>query len=423
MDIEGNATTVRARLVPQLGGALFLVAALTAGTLYRADAKRTLRADRRRLRRHSRQRRQGPPAPRASGSSASRRSATNNSGPTRSDCTRSFRRAWTRRPRCKVGLKVDADVLPRRHPREGRPEESGHDGHAAQAERRGRTSGHRRRQQSASRGWASRARSAIRRSTTRSCAGIGRRMDGWPNRDLNVGAIIALSPALPADKKAVYTSWGPGKYDPRYNLDGKSTPLVLPPAYGLADVKNETYTAEGPISYWNAYVAVTQMHGQGNFSDPRLGIDVKHSPDMVTPKLPALRAYQHSLPTPPPPAGAFDAAAAERGRAVFDRTCASCHVGGTGHRQQRRRAARARRDRRGRRVRGAHRQQGVSDHAAARALAAPAVLPRRQRRDARRRRRALHARAQAWPDSGSATRPGRVLEVALVEGHSGMTSR
>jgi cytochrome c5 len=160
--------------------------------------------------------------------------------------------------------------------------------------------------------------------------GIGRRKDGWPNRDLNVGAIIALSPVLPADKKAVYASWGPGKYDPRYNQDGKNTPLVLPPAYGLAQVKNETYTAEGPISYWNAYVAVTQMGGQGNFSDPRLGIDVKHSPDMVSPKLPALRAYQHSLPAPPPPAGSFDAAIAARGRVMFDRTCASCHVGGSG---------------------------------------------------------------------------------------------
>lgn len=160
--------------------------------------------------------------------------------------------------------------------------------------------------------------------------GIGRRKDGWPNRDLNVGAIIALSPALPADKKAVYQSWGPGKYDPRYNQDGKSTPLVLPPAYGLAEVKNETYTAEGPISHWNAYVAVTQMGGQGNFSDPRLGIDVKHAPDMVTSKLPALRAYQHSLPAPAPPAGSFDASIAARGRTVFDRTCASCHIGGSG---------------------------------------------------------------------------------------------
>jgi hypothetical protein len=160
--------------------------------------------------------------------------------------------------------------------------------------------------------------------------GIGRRMDGWPNRDLNVGAIVALSPVLPADKKAIYAVWGPGKYDPRYNVDGGNTPIVLPPAYGLAQIKNETYTAEGPISYWNAYVAITQMHGRGNFSDTRLGIDIKHSPDMVTSKLPALAAYQHSLPAPPPPAGTFDAAASERGRVLFDRSCATCHVGATG---------------------------------------------------------------------------------------------
>jgi len=160
--------------------------------------------------------------------------------------------------------------------------------------------------------------------------GIGRRMDGWPNRDLNVGAIIALSPAITPAQKAVYNSWGPGKYDPRYNFDGKSTPLVLPPAYGLAAVKNEVYTAEGPISYWNAYVAVTQMHGRGNFSDPRLGIDIRQAPDMVTSKLPALRAYQHSIGAPPPPTGSFDAAAATRGQVVFNRSCANCHVGGSG---------------------------------------------------------------------------------------------
>lgn len=159
--------------------------------------------------------------------------------------------------------------------------------------------------------------------------GIGRRQDGWPNRDLDVGAIIALSPAITPAQKAVYSSWGPGKYDPRYNLDGTSTPLVLPPAYGLAQVENETYTAEGPISYWNAYVAVTQMHGRGNFSDPRLGIDVRQSPDMVTPKLAALRSYQHSIEAPRPPASSFDVAAAERGRSVFNNNCASCHVGAT----------------------------------------------------------------------------------------------
>jgi mono/diheme cytochrome c family protein len=160
--------------------------------------------------------------------------------------------------------------------------------------------------------------------------GIGRRMDGWPNRDLNVGAIIALSPALTDAQREVYGSWGPGKYDPRFNIDGKNTPLVLPPAYGLAQIRNETYTAEGPISYWNAYVAVTQMHGQGNFSDPRLDIEIRQSPDLVTSKLPALAAYQHSLPTPPPPAGSVNRDAATRGQAVFEKSCAGCHVGGNG---------------------------------------------------------------------------------------------
>jgi mono/diheme cytochrome c family protein len=160
--------------------------------------------------------------------------------------------------------------------------------------------------------------------------GIGHRKDGWPNRDLNVGAIIALSPVLAADKKAVYTSWGPGKYDPRYNQDGKNSAVVIPPAYGLAHVTHDTYTADGSMSYWNAYVAVTQMGGQGNFSDQRLGIAITHSPDLVSSKLDALRAYQHSLPAPAPPAGTFDAAVAKRGQAVFARTCAGCHVGGSG---------------------------------------------------------------------------------------------
>ena len=160
--------------------------------------------------------------------------------------------------------------------------------------------------------------------------GIGHRLDGWPNLDLDPGAIIALSPAVPDAAKTVYNSWGPGKYDPRFNIDGLSTPLVLPPAYGLRHVRNETYTAEGPVSYWNAYVAVTQMGGQGNFSDPRLGIEIVHSPDLVTSKLPALRAYQFSLDAPRPPAGSYDAAAAKRGRQVFATACIGCHVGGSG---------------------------------------------------------------------------------------------
>ena len=157
--------------------------------------------------------------------------------------------------------------------------------------------------------------------------GIGRRLDGWANRDLDVGTIIALSPVLTDAQKAVYRSWGPGKYDPRYNIDGSSTPLILPPIYGLGHVKNETYTADGPISYWNAYVAVTQMGGQGNFSDPRLGIEITHVPDLVTPRLAPLLAYQKSLLSPEPAPGSYDAVAANRGRTVFARNCMGCHVG------------------------------------------------------------------------------------------------
>jgi hypothetical protein len=157
--------------------------------------------------------------------------------------------------------------------------------------------------------------------------GIGRRLDGHANRDLNVGAIVALSPAVPASLKQILNSWGPGKYDPRINFDGQNTPLVIPPAFGLRRVTMETFTAEGPVSYWNAYVAVTQMHGQGSFSDARLGVNIVRTPDLVTPKLPALREYQFSLDAPAPPTGSFDVAAAERGRVVFNGAarCAMCH--------------------------------------------------------------------------------------------------
>jgi mono/diheme cytochrome c family protein len=156
--------------------------------------------------------------------------------------------------------------------------------------------------------------------------GIGSRLDGWPNRDLNVGAIVALSPALTPQQEAVYSSWGPGMYDPRFNIDGINLPVVLPPAFGLRTVRNELYTGDDTISYWNAYVAVTQMHGHGRFVDPRLGISVVHATDLVTPLLPALREYQHSLEAPEPVAGSFDAAAAARGEDVFDDACARCHV-------------------------------------------------------------------------------------------------
>jgi hypothetical protein len=159
--------------------------------------------------------------------------------------------------------------------------------------------------------------------------GIGKRLDGHANIDLNPGAIVALSPALTPAQKSVYNSWGAGHYDPRFNIDGKNTPIVIPPAYGLRNVAMETFTGEGPVSYWNAYVAVTQMHGQGNFRDTRLGIDIRQEPDMVTPKLDALREYQLSLSAPIPPAGSVNLEAATRGRAVFRGAakCAACHTG------------------------------------------------------------------------------------------------
>lgn len=161
--------------------------------------------------------------------------------------------------------------------------------------------------------------------------GIGRRLDGWANRDLNPGAIIALSPALDAAKKAVYLSWGKGKYDPRFNIDGLNKPVVIPPAYGLEGIHSVTFTGDGAdIAYWNRYVAVTQMGGQGNFSDPRLNLNITNgTADLVTSKLPALQAYQLSLKAPPAPAGSFDATAALRGKSVFDGAgkCATCHSG------------------------------------------------------------------------------------------------
>ncbi|MGH7527675.1 MAG: hypothetical protein ACREMX_13340 [Gemmatimonadales bacterium] len=160
--------------------------------------------------------------------------------------------------------------------------------------------------------------------------GIGSRLDGWPNSDLDPGAIIALSPALSAEQKAVYDSWGPGRYDPRFNLDGQNGPVVIPPAYGLLGVNSITYTGDGPdIAYWNLYVGVTQMHGHGTFVDSRIGADVRNPPDLISSKLAALQAYQLSLPAPAPPAGSFDAAAAQRGRVVFQGAgrCATCHLG------------------------------------------------------------------------------------------------
>jgi hypothetical protein len=188
--------------------------------------------------------------------------------------------------------------------------------------------------------------------------GIGHRLDGWANRDLNVGAIVALAPNLTRIATLlgvdvptvveVLKSWGPGHFDAELVLDGKAfrpdgttSAVLIPPAFGLAGVSLHTWTGWGSVTYWNAFVANLEMHGQGTFFDPRLNDaskfpvaaaagfgNVSHSPDQVTSKLAALHFYQLAIPAPPPPADSFDAAAARRGQAVFSGQgkCSSCHV-------------------------------------------------------------------------------------------------
>jgi len=188
--------------------------------------------------------------------------------------------------------------------------------------------------------------------------GIGQRLDGWANRDLNVGAVVSLAPNLkpvtdllgvdaPTVKK-VLASWGPGKFDAELFLDGKafqpdgrSGAALIPPAFGLAGVNLHTWTGWGSITYWNAFVANLEMHGIGNFLDARLDNaqqfpvaakngfgHVHHSKDLITPVLGALEYYQLGLPVPKPPKRSFNAAAAKRGKALFDgkATCSTCHV-------------------------------------------------------------------------------------------------
>jgi mono/diheme cytochrome c family protein len=188
--------------------------------------------------------------------------------------------------------------------------------------------------------------------------GIGRRLDGWANQDLNVGVIVSLAPNLQpiADRLGTDTgtvvtvlqSWGPGKYDAELLEDGKafrpdggSAATIIPPAFGLAGVNLHTWTGWGSVPYWNAYVANTQMHGQGTFYDPRLNDatkfpiaaangdgNIRNTPDLITSKLPDLHYYQISIPAPQPPAGLFDAAAAARGAVLFTgkAQCSTCHV-------------------------------------------------------------------------------------------------
>lgn len=188
--------------------------------------------------------------------------------------------------------------------------------------------------------------------------GIGRRLDGWANRDLNVGAIVSLSPNLKpvADLlhtdvptvKTVLAAWGPGKFDAELFLDGKAfrpdgstAATLIPPAFGLLGVNQHTSTGWGSVTYWNAFVANLEMHGQGTFYDPRLDDaeqfpiaaenkfgHVKAPVDLISSKLPALQAYQLALAAPKAPKGSFDAAAAARGKRLFmgQAACSSCHV-------------------------------------------------------------------------------------------------
>jgi hypothetical protein len=188
--------------------------------------------------------------------------------------------------------------------------------------------------------------------------GIGQRLDGWANRDLDVGAIIALAPDLGSfvrllgvDENTVRTvlrSWGPGKFDAELILDGKAfrpdgkpAATLLPPAFGLAGVNLHTWTGWGSVTHWNAFVANLEMGGQGTFFDPRLNDaeqfpiaaregfgDLRSDPDLITSKLAALHFYQLAIPAPQPPEGSFDPDAAARGAELFngEAGCARCHV-------------------------------------------------------------------------------------------------
>jgi len=188
--------------------------------------------------------------------------------------------------------------------------------------------------------------------------GIGHRLDGWANRDLNVGAIVALAPDLTvvanllgvdqATVRSVLNSWGPGKFDAEllmdgkpFRPDGKSASVLIPPAFGLAGVNLHTWTGWGSVTHWNAFVANLEMHGKGTFYDPRLNDakqfpiaakagfgNVRNQPDLVTSKLAALHFYQLAIVAPAPPPGSFDQEAATRGEKIFNgkARCATCHV-------------------------------------------------------------------------------------------------
>lgn len=188
-------------------------------------------------------------------------------------------------------------------------------------------------------------------------SGLGKRLDGWPNRDLNVGAIVSLAPnlkpivdALGVDEptvKKVLASWGPGRFDAELNFDGKAFrpdgktgATLIPAAFGLAGVNLHTYTGWGSVPHWNALVAVTEMHGQGNFFDPRLNNkekfplavkngtwNIKVKKDLVTSKLSALHVYQMGLTAPKPEVTPYNNSI-QRGEVIFNgkAKCMTCHV-------------------------------------------------------------------------------------------------
>ena len=190
--------------------------------------------------------------------------------------------------------------------------------------------------------------------------GIGRRRDGWPNRDLDVGTIISLAPDLSffegllsvprATVEAVLQSWGPGRFDAHLLLDGQafrpdgdSASVLIPAAFGLGGVNLATYEGWGGISHWNAFVGALEMGGSGTLYEPRLADPVKYpiaaaaglgnlrpANDRLTSVLHPLQMFQLALPVPKPPADSFDPVAAQRGELLFEgkADCARCHVPG-----------------------------------------------------------------------------------------------
>ena len=165
--------------------------------------------------------------------------------------------------------------------------------------------------------------------------GIGRRLDGWPNRDLNVGKIVLAAPNLQpildllqidaATAKSVLEAWGPGKYDAELNLDGKgfrpdgkTAAVLIPAAYGKAR-RERAHVGHG----LGQHHVLERLRRQppdarpGQRSTTRGSTTRRSTPwprarnwatratndDRVTKHLAALHFYQLALPAPTPPPG------------------------------------------------------------------------------------------------------------------------